>query len=69
MEDAIVRLVDMPTKIRGMTALDNDGNYNVYVNHKYDQVTQLEVLKHEMKHIKNNHFYKDGMDIKDKEGD
>lgn len=54
MDNIIIRIIDMPAETPGMTVVDADGNYNIYLNSKCD----LEyALIHELKHINNNDFY------------
>ena len=53
----IVRIIDLPSTIRGLTIPDEDGNYNVYLNAHLNRESQRRTLKHEIEHIKNNHFY------------
>lgn len=67
MNDVIVRFLDMPTTIKGMTVLDEEGYYNVYLNPRLASNMQNETLEHELRHIKEGHFYDDAMDIKEKE--
>lgn len=57
MNDIFIRLFSLSTKIMGMTILDNDANYNVYINSQLNYELQQEVLKHELIHIGKNHFY------------
>ena len=57
MEDnVIVRIVDLPLSIKGVTIPHPDGSYNIYINAKYDIFTQRNCLKHEMCHIRNLDF-------------
>lgn len=50
----ITRLVDFTTdKFRGVTVLDAEGNYNIYLNaHLSDEMKQ-EAYEHEIRHIVN----------------
>lgn len=57
MDDTIVRYVDLPCSVRGVTVLDFDGNYNVYINSRLSYDVQQGALEHELNHIKNNDFY------------
>lgn len=54
MDNVIIRIIDMPPSIHGMTVVDADGNYNVYLNPCSDME---EALRHELAHIQNNDFY------------
>lgn len=55
--DIFVRLYTLPPGINGLTILDSDGNYNVYINSQLPQHKHAEVYRHELKHIQNNDFY------------
>lgn len=57
MEDVIVRLMDLP--VPGVTVLDSDGNYNVYINARLSYEERKKTLAHELRHIKNDHFFDD----------
>lgn len=60
MDNVIIRIVCLPAEIHGMTVVDVDGNYNVYLNSKADMES---AFMHELKHILNNDFYNEA-DIK-----
>lgn len=47
----IVRLVKMPTAVRGFTLTDEDGNYNVYINKNIASGCALRAYLHELEHI------------------
>jgi Zn-dependent peptidase ImmA (M78 family) len=57
MGDFFVRIINID--VPGVTVLDEDGNYNVYINARLSYEQRKEVLKHELKHIGKDHFYKD----------
>ncbi len=59
MDDIIYRLVKLPNKINAVTVIDENGDYNVYINENLTYEEQLKSYKHEKKHIKKNHFYQD----------
>jgi len=56
MSNIITRFMDMPTEIKGMTLLDDDGNYNIYINDRLCPFSRMETLKHELSHINNSDF-------------
>ena len=56
MEDIIVRTINLPLLIKGVTIPCNDGTYNIYINAAYSYDEQKEILNHELKHIKNFDF-------------
>ena len=58
MEKVFIRLVD-DLGAPGVTVLDEDGNYNVYVNARLSYEQQKKVADHEMNHIRLGHFYDD----------
>jgi len=64
--DVIIRLTDLPFQVKGLTVLDENGDYNIYLNPMYSHETQKEVLEHELGHIEENHFYCE-LSIKEKE--
>lgn len=51
MEDIFVRLKDLPYGMNAVTILDEDGDYNVYVNARLSYDGQLQAQRHEMVHI------------------
>lgn len=57
MEDIIVRLTRLPHKIEGTTSVDEEGDYNVYLNTDICDEKQRKALRHELSHIRHNHFY------------
>lgn len=57
MDDVFVRVVDLPYRIDGTTVLDDNGDYNVYINARVSYEMQRISLKHELSHISKNHFY------------
>lgn len=54
MDNIIIRLIDMPIEVPGVTVVDPDGNYNVYLNSRGDIE---KAFVHELRHILNNDFY------------
>lgn len=52
MEEKIVRILDLPAGVRGLTLLDEDGNYNIYINAKLDMAARLKAYNHELEHIR-----------------
>lgn len=54
MEEKFVRTVSMPVGIRGITLLDDDWNYNIYINANLSLTEQQKALEHELEHIERN---------------
>lgn len=52
MDAVIIRKLDLPVGINGITVLDENGDYNIYINDRlaYDQ--QGVAFRHEIEHIK-----------------
>lgn len=54
--DYAIRLIDLPPTVNAVTALDEEGFYNVYINARLPRELQKKALRHELKHISLNHF-------------
>ena len=52
-DDVIVRVVDMPHRVKGVVSESPDGAFNVYLNARHNAEMQREALTHEVEHIKN----------------
>ena len=52
----IVRIIDLPYRIKAMTSKDYNGDYNIYLNAKLDLITRQEAYLHELKHIERGDF-------------
>ena len=59
MESVIVRKVELPSTVKGVVAIDKNGDYNVYINANLMDETQFKTYEHEIRHIKLNHFHSD----------
>ena len=58
MDAVIIRKVDfLPLSIKGMTVLDTNGDYNIYLNAKLAHDEQVRAFRHELEHIRQGHFY------------
>lgn len=57
MEAIIIRGIKLPPKIKGVTVVDFDGDYNVYINTMLSDDVQRKTQRHELKHIIKDHFY------------
>lgn len=56
--DYCIRYIDLPCKINGTVAQDNDGFYNIYINSKLSYEAQQKAIRHELTHIQRNDFYR-----------
>ena len=59
MTDTFVRLVPLPIKVEGVTLPNDDGSFDVYINSRLSPARQQETLEHELRHIRQEHFYLD----------
>ena len=57
MDAVIVRIIDLPLGVKGMTVKDEEGDYNIYLNARYSPDIQAIAFRHEVKHIQNGDFY------------
>lgn len=56
MNDIFIRLVNLPSTVKGITVTDGNDDYNIYINAKLSPDEQEKVLEHEKRHIENNDF-------------
>ena len=66
MGDIFIRTMSMPYRVYGLTVVDADGNYNIYVNDSLCDSKKIETVRHEMRHIRCGHFY-DGQSVEQNE--
>jgi len=66
MDDKFIRIVDMDITTKAVTVLDNESDYNIYINARWATNEQITALKHELQHINRGDFYRDA-DIYEKE--
>ena len=65
-DDCIIRLLDMPCSVKAMTALDEDGYFNIYLNSKLSREEQQKAVMHELVHIRKDDF-RNALDIREAE--
>ena len=59
MIDYYVRPVALPRRVEGVTVPNDDGSFSIYINSLLPEDRQQNVLRHELEHIKKEHFYID----------
>lgn len=59
MNDVFVRVIELPSTIPALVALDPDGNYNIYINARLSHDEALRAYEHEKRHIFRNDFFRD----------
>ena len=58
--DYWVRLVEFPSMASpAVTVSNGDGTFTIYINTRFGPERQAEGLCHELRHIENEHFYRD----------
>lgn len=57
MDDFILRIVALPHTVNAVTVLDENGDFNVYVNSCLSDEEQKKAFLHEERHICLDHFY------------
>lgn len=67
MEEVIVRLAHWGGRYNGVTIIDGNGDYNVYINPFLNREAQHRALEHELAHIRRNHFYNSRSALKDEQ--
>ena len=55
-----VRYMKMPTGVKGFTIREDADTYDVYINPAYCYAQQVETYEHEMEHIRNGDFERNG---------
>lgn len=56
MEIIFIRGIEFPPTVKGVTTIDSDGNYNIYINLLLSDEAKKKTLDHELIHIKKCHF-------------
>lgn len=59
MNQIFIRGADMPGKVRGVTVAAPDDDFMIFVNSNLCPETQRRAAAHELRHIRQNHFYDD----------
>lgn len=59
MNEITCRVIDLPSRINAVTVVDENDDFNVYVNAKLSPDKQRRAYQHECRHIRKNHFYRD----------
>ena len=59
MENEIVRLAPLPPKVNAVVLVDENGDYNIYVNDRLSFEEARRAYKHEIEHIRRNHLFTD----------
>lgn len=57
MDKIIIRMLPLPGKVKGITVLDENCDYNVYINSVHAPDIQKQAVEHELRHIQKEHFF------------
>lgn len=57
MNDIFIRGIEFPITVKGVTVIDEDSDYNIYINTLLSTDTQEQTKIHELNHIFKDHFY------------
>ncbi len=55
-DNIMVRSIDMPYCVKGVTIPHPDGTYNIFINSRYSADMRKQIYKHELCHLKCNDF-------------
>lgn len=56
--DYCIRYVDLPCRLNGVTVMDGDGFFNIYINARLDYYHQQKAIQHELTHVARGDFFK-----------
>ncbi|MCD8327665.1 MAG: ImmA/IrrE family metallo-endopeptidase [Ruminococcus sp.] len=52
-----VRYIDLPITVKGVTAMDETGFFNIYINARLSVEEQRRTIAHELTHIARGDFF------------
>ena len=55
--DHFIRIVELPSAVRGVTVPNDDGTFSIYINALYGEESRRRTLAHELEHLARDHFY------------
>ena len=67
MNDVYIRRLDFPNRsVKAATFPNDDGTFDIYLNTLYSEEELQQALRHELEHIRLDHFYSE-KDVRQKE--
>ncbi len=57
MDEIICRHIGLPAKVNAVTVVDDNGDFNIYINANLSYEEQKKAYRHEVRHIRKNHFF------------
>lgn len=58
-----VRLASLPSSIEGAILPNDDGTFDIYINSALSDSRREDVLRHEVRHLTEDHFYRDELSV------
>ena len=58
-----VRLAPLPLNIEGAVLPNDDGTFDIYINSALPESRREDVLRHELRHLTDDHFYRSEMSV------
>jgi hypothetical protein len=59
MDDIFIRLTQLPSRVKAMTVLDENADFNIYINSTLSKDEMRKAYLHEVQHIEKKHFDKE----------
>lgn len=59
MNNVFIRELNFPIEIEGVIVVDNNCDYNIYINSNLSEDKKKETLDHELRHLQCDHHYSD----------
>lgn len=56
MNDIFIRLTQFPNRVKAMTVIDENADFNIYLNSALSQDEMRKAYLHEIQHIEKKHF-------------
>jgi hypothetical protein len=57
--DYCIRYVDLPCRVNGVTVMDKEGFFNIYINARLNYCSQQKAIRHEMTHVARGDFFRE----------
>ncbi|XOQ44262.1 MAG: Toxin-antitoxin system, toxin component [Clostridium sp.] len=56
--DYVIRYINLPCTVKGVTVMDEEGFFNVYINARLSYESQQKAIRHELTHIARDDFFR-----------
>jgi len=54
-----IRYINLPCRLSGVTVMDGEGFFNIYINSRLDYYHQQAAIQHEITHIIRGDFFRE----------